>query len=182
MRLKGFAEKIFFLEILKGLFLTLKVFFKRPVTIKYPHEKREIKDGFRGRHAFIRDKETGKERCVACMKCAMVCPSQCISVKYSSGNNNERVLERYEIEALRCIYCGYCVEVCPMNAIVLTEHYEYCNYKRADFSFDREKLLMNWDEFIKTRHGDVYFNKFWCPPGIDISRLPVGKRQVKEGG
>lgn len=177
MTFKELVKKALFLEILSGLALTLKVFFKKPVTIRYPHEKRPVSPGFRGRHAMVRESETGKERCVACMKCAMVCPSQCIYIKYNGGDGTPRELVKYEIEAYRCIYCGYCVEVCPMNAIVLTEHYEYSSYKREDNYFDKERLLLNWDEHVKTFKGKGYFNKFWSPPGIDIKRLPVGKRE-----
>ncbi len=176
MNFKDIIKKALFIEILKGLALTLKVFLSRPVTIRYPKERRPVSAGFRGRHAMVRDEQTGKERCVACMKCAMVCPSQCIYIKYSGGEGEPRVLEKYDIEAFRCIYCGYCVEVCPMNAIVLTEHYEYATYKREDNYFDKERLLRNWDDHMANRDPRTYFNKFWRPLGIGLSRLPVNKR------
>ncbi len=178
MTFRDIAYKVFFIEILKGLALTLKVFFTKPVTIKYPHERRPVSPGFRGRHAMVRDPKTGKERCVACMKCAMVCPSQCIYIKYTGQEGESRHLVKYEIEAYRCIYCGYCVEVCPMNAIVLTEHYEYASYKREDNYFDKDRLLQNWDEHVRNIKADKYFNKFWRPLGIDIGRLPANKRDA----
>lgn len=177
MKIKELVQKVFFLEILKGLFLTLKVFFRKPVTIRYPHEKRDIKPGFRGRHAFVRDPETGREKCVVCMKCATVCPSQCIKIRFEGEAGQQRILKEYKIEALRCVYCGYCAEVCPVNAIILTEHYEYASYKRDEFLFNRERLLKNWDEFIATKGEISYFNKFWRLDGIDMDRLPPAKRQ-----
>lgn len=177
MKFKEILQKIFFLEILKGLALTLKVFFRKPVTIRYPHEKREIKPGFRGRHAFVRDGETGKEKCVVCMKCAIVCPSQCIKIKFSTEEEHQgRILIDYQIEALRCVFCGYCAEVCPMNAIVLTEYYEYASIRRDDFVFNRERLLKNWDEFAAIKVSTTYFNKFWRLDGINLDRLPPAKR------
>jgi NADH-quinone oxidoreductase subunit I len=174
MTIRELIKRALFIEILQGLALTLRTFLSRPVTVQYPKEKRPVSSGFRGRHAMVRDGLTGKERCVACMKCAMVCPSQCIYIKYSGGEGGPRVLEKYEIEALRCIYCGYCVEVCPVNALVLTEHYEYAGHSREEFLFDRDRLLKNWDDFLAQKGG--YFNKFWRPTGIDPKRLPVGKR------
>jgi NADH-quinone oxidoreductase subunit I len=179
MTIKDIAKRVFLIEILKGMALTLKMMFTHAVTRQYPEEKREPFPGFRGRHAFVRDPETGKEKCVACLKCATVCPSQCIYIDYREQEDGYRILEKYEIEALRCVYCGYCVEVCPVCALVLTEFYEYANYSRGQLYFDRERLLKNWDEFTSKLKTDKYFNKFWRPEGIDVKRMPVGKRLQK---
>jgi NADH-quinone oxidoreductase subunit I len=122
--------------------------------------------------------ETGREKCVACLKCSIVCPSQCIRIEYKE-TGDRRVLEKYEIEALRCVFCGYCAEVCPVCALVLTEVYEYADYTREQFLFDREGLLKNWDDFSSGLKTDTYFNKFWRHEGIDIKRMPVGKRLQK---
>ncbi len=175
MTLRDIAKKIFFLEILKGLALTFRTMINHPVTRRYPKVKRDPFPGFRGRHAFVRDPETGREKCVACLKCSIVCPSRCIRVEYKE-TEGERILERYEIEALRCVFCGYCAEVCPVCALVLTEVYEYADYSREHFLFDREMLLKNWDDFSSGLKTDTYFNKFWRLEGIDIKRMPVGKR------
>jgi NADH-quinone oxidoreductase subunit I len=173
-------KKFLFLDIIKGLLITFKTIFTHPVTIRYPKEKKEPEEGFRGRHAFVRDPETGKERCVACTKCAQVCPSQCIYIDFLLNvETGARVLTKYEIDALRCIFCGYCEEVCPVNAIVLTEFYEYASYDRKTNYFNKEALLKNWDEFINQYKGNEYVNKFWYLPGINRMRLPVGKRQPK---
>lgn len=173
-------KRLFFIDLIKGMLITFKTIFTQPVTIRYPKEKRPLESGFRGRHAFVRDPETGKERCVACTKCAQVCPSQCIYIDYSINNETgARVLTKYEIDVLRCIFCGYCEEVCPVNAIVLTEFYEYASYDRKSNYFDRESLLQNWDEFMRQYDGEDYLNKFWYLPGINRNRLPFGKRQPK---
>jgi len=175
MTVKEIVKKIFLIEILKGMALTLRSMFSRAVTRQYPEYKRDPFSGFRGRHAFVRDPETGLEKCVACLKCSVVCPSQCISISYSE-HDGLRSLEKYEIEALRCIFCGYCVEVCPVCALVLTEVYEYSAYSRKDIFFDKEELLKNWDDFTSSLKIDNYWNKFWRPDGIDIKKMPVGKR------
>lgn len=175
MRVQDFLKRIFLVEIIKAMALTLRSMFSYPVTRQYPEEKRELFPGFRGRHAFVRNPETGREKCIVCLKCSVICPSECINISYTTIDG-KRVLKSYEIEALRCIFCGYCVEVCPVCALVLTEFYEYSDYNKENFNFDRERLLKNWDEFISTLKVDEYFNKFWRPPGINIKRMPVGKR------
>ncbi|MGB9935792.1 NADH-quinone oxidoreductase subunit NuoI [Thermodesulfovibrio sp. Kuro-1] len=176
--MNNLLKKILFIDLIKGLLITFKTIFTTPVTIRYPKQKRPLEDGFRGRHAFVRDPETGKERCVACTKCAQVCPSQCIYIDYSiNPETGARVLTKYEIDALRCIFCGYCEEVCPVNAIVLTEYFEYASYTREENYFNRDRLLNNWDEFIGQYERKEYLNKFWYLPGIGRDRLSVGKRQ-----
>ncbi len=174
-----FIDKIFLLEIFKGLALTLKkMLFARPVTIQYPDKVRpQPYPGFRGRHALVRDPKTGDTLCVACLRCVRVCPSRCIHIEYEVDKETKRrKIIKYEIEAYRCIYCGYCEEVCPMNALVLTEFYEYGGTTREDLLFDKEKLLKNWDEFIATQKRP-YLNPFWKPAGIPEKFLPAKKRE-----
>jgi len=171
-------QKILLIEIWKGLALTLKkLLFDRPVTIQYPEKDRVIPaPGFRGRHALVRDPQTGDTLCIACMRCVRVCPSKCINIEYEiDPETKKRKITKYEIEALRCIYCGYCEEVCPVNAIVLTEYFEYAGYTREELYFDKERLLKNWDEFIATQKRP-YLNPFWKPRGIPEKLLPAKKR------
>src|SRR3972149_3705031 len=123
-RFRRIVEKVFFVEILKGLALTLRHLFSRPVTRQYPTEKRPPFAGSRGLHALVRDPATGKEKCVGCGLCAAICPSQCIRVYTAEGDAHHKIVERYEIEVLRCIFCAYCVEACPFGAISLTPHFE----------------------------------------------------------
>ena len=176
---KRLVEQIFLLEILKGLKLTLKRLFSKPVTVQYPKEKKPLFPGFRGRHALIRDPKTQAAKCVACMRCATVCPSRCIRIRFSKDDETgARKLESYEIDALRCIFCGYCEEVCPVNAVVLTEEYEYSDYTRDPFHFDMERLLKNWDDFLekKKMEPEKYLNPYLRPRGLPVGELPVGKR------
>ena len=63
------------LELGKGLFLTLKYFFKPKVTINYPYEKGSLSPRFRGEHV-LRRYPNGEERCIACKLCEAVCPAQ----------------------------------------------------------------------------------------------------------
>ncbi|MEW6408959.1 MAG: NADH-quinone oxidoreductase subunit NuoI [Nitrospirota bacterium] len=169
MKTFEFIKKVFFIEIIKGLTLTLSRFFSRAVTRQYPKEKRPPFFGFRGLHALVRDPQTGKERCVGCGLCAAICPSKCIYVYTSEGEDHQKVVDRYEIELLRCVYCAFCVEACPFRAIVLTEHYEYSDYSREALYFTKERLLSNWDRFMSGEKGEEYFKKFWRPKTEDYT-------------
>ncbi len=157
-----FISAIFFIELLKGLSLTLRTLFTRPVTRRYPKEKRPVQPGFRGLHALAKNEE-GKMKCVGCGLCGAYCPSQCIYIYTTEGEDHNKVVERYEIEVLRCIYCGFCVEACPFGAITLSEHYEYSDYSRDAFYMTKDKLLSNWDKYFAGEKGKRYFKNFWLP-------------------
>jgi NADH-quinone oxidoreductase subunit I len=167
-------------EIIKGLSLTLRKLFSRPITRQYPEEKPEIRRGFRGQHALVRDPHTGTSKCIGCMRCAVVCPSRCIRIRCHKepATGNRRIIDCYRIEALRCVYCGYCEEVCPVNAIVLTEVFEYSTDDRPSLFFTMEQLLGNWDRFAAQLQGPVeeYVNPFWRPRGLPEHTLPAPKR------
>jgi NADH-quinone oxidoreductase chain I len=163
---KELVKKIFFIEILKGMALTLSRLFSHAVTIQYPKERRKIAPGFRGLHALAKNPE-GKAKCVGCGLCATICPSQCISISREKGS-----VAKYEIEVLRCIYCGFCVEACPYGAISMTENYEYSDYSRDALYMTRDKLLANWDKYMAGKKGEEYFKKFWRPLSEDFGTPP----------
>lgn len=158
---------IFFVEILKGLALTFKTLFTPPVTRRYPLVKRPVQPGFRGLHALAKNEE-GKMKCVGCGLCGAYCPSQCIYIYTTEGENHEKFVDRYEIEVLRCVYCGFCVEACPFGAISLSEHYEYSDYSRDAFYMTKEKLLENWDKYFAGEKGKRYYRDFWRPKSEDF--------------
>lgn len=177
---RGWLGTIFQVEILQGMALTLKRLFSKPITREYPEVKPVIRPGFRGQHALVRDAETGDCKCIGCMRCAMACPSRCIRIRSHKDKEpgSRRVIDCYRIEALRCVYCGYCEEVCPVNAIVLTEVYEYGSYNRPSLYFTREQLLANWDRFVEEKGAamDNYVNPSWRPRGLAEADLPSPKR------
>jgi len=173
MTVRELIRAIFFVEILKGLALTLRSMFTPAVTRRYPKVKRPVKPGFRGLHALAKD-ENGRMKCVGCGLCGAYCPSKCIYIYTSDGEDHTKVVDRYEIEVLRCIYCGFCVEACPFGAITLSEHYEYSDYSREPFYMTKEKLLSNWDKYFTGEKGKNYFKKFWRPLSEDF-RTPEGQ-------
>jgi NADH-quinone oxidoreductase chain I len=133
------------LPLLRGLALTLRTFFSKPVTIQYPEEKVDLAKRWRGIHYFDKD-EKGETTCVACGLCVAICPSRCISLEIGEREDGSRYPTSYEIDELRCIFCGYCQEACPVNAIRLGQGYEFVHYRREDFILNKEKLLAMYEE------------------------------------
>ncbi|WP_098038812.1 NADH-quinone oxidoreductase subunit NuoI [Estrella lausannensis] len=139
---KTFSEII---SMFRGLLIVLKHAFKRPVTIRYPEERRKLPPRSRGRH-FLTKWEDGKERCVGCELCAIVCPSQAIYVKAATNepgkevSRGERHAKDYQINMLRCIFCGLCEEACPTGAVVLGTDYELSGTNRESLIYTKEML------------------------------------------
>jgi NADH-quinone oxidoreductase subunit I len=126
--------------LLQGLWLTLRYFFSKDVTLRYPDQKWSVARRWRGRHV-LTVHPTGKIRCVACMLCATVCPAECISITAAAEPDNRKYPEEYTIDLGRCIFCGYCVEVCPKDAIEMTTAYEISQYSREALILDKAALL-----------------------------------------
>ena len=55
---------------IKGLILTFRHMFKKPVTVNYPYQKVPVFPKYRGKQVLMRD-ENGLEKCVACGLCAV---------------------------------------------------------------------------------------------------------------
>lgn len=131
--------------MMRGLLITFKYAFKRPVTLRYPEEKRKLPSRSRGRH-YLTKWNDGLERCVGCELCAIVCPAQAIYVKPAQNNpeapnsHGERYATDFQINMLRCIFCGYCEEACPTGAIILSGEYELSAYSREELIYTKDQL------------------------------------------
>jgi len=134
-------------ELLKGLSLTLKYFFKRKTTIQYPEEETPSSFRFRGMLA-LRRYPNGEERCIACKLCEAVCPAVAITIEAGPREKDgSRRTTRYDLDAFKCINCGFCEEACPVDAIVLTPEMHYHMKNRGENILTKQELLMI---------GDVY--------------------------
>ena len=166
----GVAEKIYWLEVLRGLWITNRHFVvnmtrhilksfgiktKEPgaVTFQYPEQPRPAHFRLRGRHR-LTVKQNGAMRCTSCMMCETICPCDCIHIipGESPDPNIEKFPERFDIDILRCCFCGLCEEACPVDAIRLdVEGYNFPGYTR-DIIFTKEFLMgidreHPWDEW-----------------------------------
>ncbi len=141
-------KSYFLLELLKGLFLTGRVLFRKKFTVQYPEEKAPQGHRFRGLHA-LRRYPNGEERCIACKLCEAVCPALAITIESDAREDGTRRTTRYDIDLLKCIYCGFCEESCPVDAIVETRIYEYHGEKRGDLLMTKDMLLAVGDKYEK---------------------------------
>lgn len=133
-------------EIVHGLLVTLKYFFKPKVTIKYPYEKAPLSPRFRGEHA-LRRYPNGEERCIACKLCEAICPAQAIVIEAEPREDGSRRTTRYDIDMTKCIYCGLCEEACPVDAIVEGPNFEFATFTHQELVYTKEKLLDNGDRW-----------------------------------
>jgi len=157
-------KKIFFIDLIKGLSLTLKYNVSKSITIRYPDEEKWVPyQRFRGLHTLNRDAQ-GRELCVACELCAKICPTQCITVIPMEDDTGrgiaDRVAKMYEINLVRCMFCGLCEDACPTTAIRMGREYEL-----ACFSLDcavaaKEKLLAPKEIPVEFEGGYVVKAKF----------------------
>ena len=127
-------------ELLKGLGITGRYFFKKKTTILYPEEETPVSPRFRGMLA-LRRYPNGEERCIACKLCEAVCPALAITIEAEPRDDGSRRTTKYEIDAFKCINCGFCEEACPVDAIVLTREMHYHQENRGENILTKEKLL-----------------------------------------
>ena len=150
----------YFWEIIKGGLITCRHFFvnmwyhvlklfhikakrRGAVTIQYPEEKKAFAYRHRSMHRLMR-RPDGKPRCVSCMLCVTVCPSECITVEATEDPDPEiqKVPSKFVIDINRCCFCGFCVEACPEDAIRMdTGNVGVVDTTRGTLIFDLDRLL-----------------------------------------
>lgn len=141
-----FMKSLFLLELLKGMSVTGRYFFKPKITLRYPEERTPLSPRFRGLHA-LRRYPNGEERCIACKLCEAVCPALAITIESAEREDGTRRTTRYDIDLTKCIFCGYCEESCPVDSIVETHIFEYHGEEREDLYMTKEKLLAVGDKY-----------------------------------
>ena len=140
------ARSLLLSELVSGMALTLRYFFKPKVTLNYPFEKGALSPRFKGEHALRRD-PNGEERCIACKLCEAVCPALAITIEAEPREDGSRRTTRYDIDMTKCIYCGMCEEACPVDAIVEGPNFEFSVETREELLYDKQRLLSNGDRW-----------------------------------
>ena len=87
-RIVSWFRGLLLVELLQGMWLTLKYLFRPKYTLMYPMEKTPQSPRFRGLHA-LRRYPNGEERCIACKLCEAVCPALAITI-----DSEQRVVRR----------------------------------------------------------------------------------------
>ncbi len=109
-RVMHYFKSLLLLELLAGLWLTLKYTFRPKYTVLYPMEKFPQSPRFRGLHA-LRRYPNGEERCIACKLCEAVCPALAITIDSAKREDGTRRTTRYDIDLFKCIFCGFAKRV-----------------------------------------------------------------------
>ncbi len=145
-RVIEYFRSLMLLELLAGLSVTMRYFFRPKLTINYPEEKTPKSPRFRGLHA-LRRYPNGEERCIACKLCEAVCPALAITIESTRRDDGSRRTTLYEIDLFKCIFCGFCEESCPVDSIVETGFLEYHFENRGEHIMTKDKLLAVGDRF-----------------------------------
>ena len=145
------------IDIAKGLVLTGKHFMRvfrtanrrtvpLHVVTEYPEVPTQVAPRFRGRLTMLKD-EQGEVKCVCCLACEKICPTQVITIESGKKEGRKTKLPvRYDFEMERCIFCEFCVESCGFDSIILNHQFELAAYNREDFSLGTEGLGQNMFE------------------------------------
>lgn len=145
-------------SLIKGLHITGDTLFRRTVTVHYPRREVTNLETFRGPIELVpRPQDPLKPKCIACLLCMQICPSQCITVVRmkapqptpeellpAAGAGDERVKkpaaprepEQYFYDYSLCSLCGLCFEVCPVGSIRFSSDVYLFSRRRAELRMD----------------------------------------------
>ncbi|MFL7840249.1 MAG: NADH-quinone oxidoreductase subunit NuoI [Candidatus Promineifilaceae bacterium] len=155
--------------ILRTIWKVFTHAWQKRVTVQYPEERPQMPSRYRGRIILTEDPD-GSERCVACSLCAVVCPTDCISLQATEDEFGRRYPEYFRINFSRCIFCGFCEEACPTYAIQLTPDFEMSEYDRKNLVYEKEDLQISGP-------GKYHDYNFYRVSGLAIGGKDKGKAE-----
>jgi formate hydrogenlyase subunit 6/NADH:ubiquinone oxidoreductase subunit I len=139
------------LGVLKSIGTTFGVMFRKPVTIQYPMEHREVPERDRAFPLLLWDFDIDEPFCTGCHACERACPVECMTVtmrdnpKHADGTSKRRkIIDQFWIDYGRCMRCNICVEVCNFEAIAMNNTWaghELSKFDRNDLVLDLDQLL-----------------------------------------
>lgn len=134
--------------IAKGLVVTFKHLFRRPVTVQYPEHQLHTSRRIRGNELVWNE-----EKCTGCATCAKACHIGAINIVTGPNMVGDKYpVETYEIDTGYCIMCGICVEACPFEALYMGSDYEKAKYRRGELVQSKEVM-----KYTPEKHVSGYF-------------------------
>jgi NADH-quinone oxidoreductase subunit I len=167
----------------KAMGVTLRNFFRKPVTVHYPDVKREYPDRFRGILALTYDTETGEENCIGCRLCEYICPPQVIKVEMQKAEKRNWA-KTFTLELYACEFCELCVQVCPTDAIVMMKSFDLATADRRELLLDKDRLHALGQQFEPSWATGNKLRDMQAPPkpvkAEARAGAPAGKGDAKE--
>ena len=137
--------------VLRSLAVTMSTMMRKPVTIQYPTQHREVPERDRAFPILLWDHEITEPFCTGCHACERACPVECMTVtmkdnpKFAEGESKRRkIIDEFYIDYGRCMRCNICVEVCNFDAIAMNNTWaghELSTVDRKDLVLDLDQLM-----------------------------------------
>jgi NADH-quinone oxidoreductase subunit I len=163
----SWIERIFFIDFIRGLSVTIRHAFSKTITTHYPYEKLTPPKRFRGffGHKVIDGTEPqpgfnewtermkievipGKSRCVVCYLCKKACPvPQLFEIDGKKLENGKKVVGVFNMNMMLCTFCGFCVDACPVDCLFQSDIHETASFSRRDAILDLnilERVGKDW--------------------------------------
>ena len=132
-------------------FKAIKFLFQKPVTLRYPFEKKEPALRYRGFHLNDWDK------CTGCGNCADICPNEAVTmievpgIEPGPGEKNERP----QLDYGRCCFCGLCVDICPPGSLRLSRDYFHIHFDTDTFVFVPKDEMKDEETFLPEQEYSI---------------------------
>jgi NADH-quinone oxidoreductase subunit I len=142
VNLRKLLRTIFLIDLFEGLWVTLR--YQHPKNIyteQYPAQRPQVAERYRGAPRLNKNPDTNETLCISCDLCAIACPEQLIVVtSIRNAETRRKELTEFTYDTSRCMFCGLCEDACPVDALELTQDFEFAQYSRDGLIWDRQML------------------------------------------